>query len=1317
MTHRGNGSALGLALLGVVAWATAGVGHCIEPQGEPLSMEASELAAMAGEVEPDGSPLEILWESIDTSIDDEGRAVRGHHRIVRIGTAQGLEEGSLLAATFAPWHQEPPQLEARTVTPQGEVLTLDRDTVTEAAESRESQRRVLRAPIPGTSPGAIVETWVVVRDSAPPSLLGAEGTVDVDPRARHGRVVIEAPTAAGLQVDATLPEAAGPKREDVEGRLRFTLTREPLPEGETASVRYTTVPSWPDAAARLATLFEPLSAPEITSAAAPAKGLAGVDAALALQPVLADIQARPSALNAGPIDPTSPSEVLEKGYADSAALARLLVSLLRASGVEAHVALVRRGLESEEGLPGATWFDHALVHVSPDVWVDPSSPTLAPGQLPPECQGRSALILEPGSELVLTPQEEAADTRLTISREVQLVEQGAVEVKTTCEATGAFADGLRRDYGGVIESKLEEYFERHVESFAGAEKLVGYDVTGLSDPGGTVKLSFEGEGSTEYATEGTRADGVVFIDSLFAGLPDALLQAEAAQATRLPFAHVVELSVKVVPPIGFESTNVPTDRDETIGPAALRVTWSRDGDGAISMTSSFDSGGRDYDDEAAAAVSERVNALLEAAAPTVRFRLKADRLLGEGKWSEALKGFQSLCDEHPTEALHRIQLADALLQVGLGADAVAEARKAVELQPDLADAHLWLGRALASDELGRPYGLGFDFEGAEAAYRQALTLDPEMDEARWYLGELLEHDVKGTPFSGDRLADAVTVYRENEGFEENLARCLFFQEKFEELQKFTASTDVPGGVGFDAAALVATQGVSAGVALIRTTIPDLEGQRQALAEASTYLWMLRRYTDAARMLRESAPGAPDEADRRSFANLLGGMKRHEELKLPLHDPTNVVRRFLIQLAAAEADPEAIAGLISEAVPADARDEAIEEMRRESSWLYAYDDRIRRLLIDAILSVTRMEKDGNPAIGMRVRLTISSGNVSQNDIYYVCREGNGYRIAGMETNLEWLGLQALARLRMGDINGARLWLDWARTNGRMVGAGDRLSGPAFTRIWQPGLLAGAEEVKLAAAALLIGVTPAHSLQVLTPARDAAAGADRVDLDMGVMEALDALSREPEALEIATRMGEKFPLSVMGFLRRADLLIRQDQLDEAHRLAIARLHGNPKDVASTVILAFVASAKGDVKEVRKRLNELQKISSMGERQLAWTALFTGRVTQDDLDRAHRAARETPHGSFASQARALRTLAAVQAEHGHLEAARDTLLEGVQLLGGQPEPDDWYVLGRIAEKLGRRDAARAAYQRVEKPEPDADVEMMGSAWTLAQRHLERL
>lgn len=79
-------------------------------------------------------------------------------------------------------------------------------------------------------------------------------------------------------------------------------------------------------------------------------------------------------------------------------------------------------------------------------------------------------------------------------------------------------------------------------------------------------------------------------------------------------------------------------------------------------------------------------------------------------------------------------------------------------------------------------------------------------------------------------------------------------------------------------------------------------------------------------------------------------------------------------------------------------------------------------------------------------------------------------------------------------------------------------------------------------------------------------------------------------------------------------------------------------------------------------------------------------------------------------LHTLAALYAESGKSVEARQALLKSMDTRGSyDPQSSDWFVLGRIAEAYGVRDAAVSAYKRVEKD----DVTGL-STWELAQKRM---
>lgn len=95
--------------------------------------------------------------------------------------------------------------------------------------------------------------------------------------------------------------------------------------------------------------------------------------------------------------PFSLAEIERHGYGDCKDLSILLSAMLKAAGIKAEPALVRRGDVSPSLLiPGVVAPNHAIVRAEvagKTWWLDPTNPVFAPGRTMPDIQQRWALIL------------------------------------------------------------------------------------------------------------------------------------------------------------------------------------------------------------------------------------------------------------------------------------------------------------------------------------------------------------------------------------------------------------------------------------------------------------------------------------------------------------------------------------------------------------------------------------------------------------------------------------------------------------------------------------------------------------------------------------------------------------------------------------------------------------------------------------------------------------------------------------------------------------------------------------------------------------
>ena len=124
---------------------------------------------------------------------------------------------------------------------------------------------------------------------------------------------------------------------------------------------------------------------------------------------------------------------------------------------------------------------------------------------------------------------------------------------------------------------------------------------------------------------------------------------------------------------------------------------------------------------------------------------------------------------------------------------------------------------------------------------------------------------------------------------------------------------------------------------------------------------------------------------------------------------------------------------------------------------------------------------------------------------------------------------------------------------------------------------------------------------------------------------------------------------------------------------------------------------------------RLSSLGFNELAWDALFHGTFGPKALDDAQKAVTRT----LGLSGSALHTLATVEAESGKAREALEDLLRSIEARNGEPNDQDWFVVGRIAEQYGLSDAAVALYRKLSPPKNT----QANTPYVLAQKRLKKL
>jgi hypothetical protein len=310
-----------------------------EPWDAPFTADTKAVQQAARAVlVADDQDIVILLQDHRFSIDATGRVTSIERLVFRILKQDAVEDWGSVEREYAPWYQRRPEIRARVISESGDARWLDVNTIADSP-SREidpnifSDQRVLRAPLPAVSRGAVVEWEIIVRESAP--LLDAGVThrvhiADFDGLQRFRFSIEAAPNIRVETASGLIPESAIRRQTTAQG-TRIESELGPLPPRKDIELNapsdipdrpyfaFSTGRSWQDVAARYESIVE-------GQIASPALGnlLQGVD--LTGRP--RDIAARLSSrlhkevrytgveFADAAIVPRKPAEILQRQYGD-----------------------------------------------------------------------------------------------------------------------------------------------------------------------------------------------------------------------------------------------------------------------------------------------------------------------------------------------------------------------------------------------------------------------------------------------------------------------------------------------------------------------------------------------------------------------------------------------------------------------------------------------------------------------------------------------------------------------------------------------------------------------------------------------------------------------------------------------------------------------------------------------------------------------------------------------------------------------------------------------------------------------------------------
>ncbi|MFZ1085616.1 MAG: DUF3857 domain-containing protein [Terracidiphilus sp.] len=1235
--------------------------------------------------------------------------------------------------------------------------TITDGPASEDAEDTYTDARIRKAPLPGLTIGAIVEEETVLEDKSP---FFTGGGIYRDFFSRnvpivHSELVVDAAKELKLQYRAhLLPNivitdqerggarhlkfAQGFQQAYVNSDIKLATHNYSVP-----MVEFSTGDSWASVASSYRQLAEPQIDPEKVKAMLPTE--ASANRMERIQRIVSRLhkEVRYTGLEFGQaaLQPQTATEVLKRHYGDCKDKAALLAAMLRADGIAAYLALLDAGtgVDVTPELPGMNQFNHAIVYLPADgkgneaMWIDATAEFAEVGTLPSMDQGRLALVIaERTTELTMTPEPASGGDQLTELRNVDLTEYGPAHITETSLTHGEIDEIYRADFGGAETREknvnLETYAKNHylAKALSSVEHGDGHD---FSKP---FHLKLEMAAARRGNTLLDDAATWIPFSGVFNRLPDWFKEdpnpnndkltpqqeenrkkAEAARASAYdvhPF--ITEWRYTITPPDGFILRALPEDKEIAMGPARFTSHYEVDDKGVVKGVLRFDSVKPKYTVDEALALREAVLVAYKQDMVEVRFDQIGARLIAAGRIGEALAADRALIVSHPGEAVRHAQFASAYLDAGMGDRARAEAQTAAQKDSNSKAAFSMLGWVCQFNAIGVRWGMGFDWDCSANAYTKALELDPDDTNTMLNLAILNEYGHDGERYAADAsMAEAIRQYRAvkekdkatADEYEDNLLYDLLYGGRYWELEselgKISSSASRNA---LSIAAAVARLGGAAGIRAGISRADHLESSAQersaALVTAGHMLAHLRLYSEAVGILSVGAEGENNSADVSQDIESYQQLVPWKGEFFPSSDPRSPVQRLYIASLIGGLDEKSAAQLISRHI-CGSETEWKKKLRSilDSQGLLKLESRrdggSSLLVLDKIAGHLKFTVTGDDRNGYRVTLQ-SRGSWPKH--YFVSKDDTGYKVVSDGNLFSEAGNAALYLLRSGRIAEARSLLDWMRSHVHRGGGDDPLSGPVFPRLWTIGKSGSSEEIRLAAASLVVSTpTIRQLLPAVYAAWEKAVDPRRTDLSLvlawGYIETENGSALKAVSSEILTKYPESY--EAIDLVCKADALLKDWK--PMYQMLDEHIAKHPDDEILLRQKAYAAELQGDfvlARATEQTVMDLGKAGANDYNMYAWTALFDGKVDVEVVKNAQQSTMLTSNSSYNE----LHTLACIYAVRGKTHEAREMLLKAMEADElSLPNSAIWFGFGSIYEKYGINDAAIDAYRKVEKPD----------------------
>lgn len=1268
----------------------------------PYTATPQELLAAAKAL-PGDEDLSVLREDYIEQFDAKKRLTVHWHIVAAIRTQHGAESWDSVTARYSPSRQDRPVVRGRVIDPAGKVVEVDLKQATDEpihkAAGAISEARAFEVPLPKLVVGGVIEEDIVTVDREPTVPSGSALTISI-PADHETHVTVSAPVAIGMKrVEHALAGVRG-KRLVANGVETWTYAfpRRAELAGETwlpADVYdapwlgFSAVESWTALARDLRAIAErQLAAGPAALPAKLQKGATLANARAITSWLQHEVQSTGLPIKAGPFLPAPPAETLRAHTADDAALALVLVALLRQADIPADLALVNEavGPDAEPELAMFGEFDRVLVRAriaNADVWIDPINDTVPAGVLGWSLRHRRALVLAASpTALVSISALTASENVVNEVRTFEFPDAGGAHVTEVRRASGFLEGEERQWFRERSRDELTKKLTQMLTQRYAAEKIAKWSTTDPTDLATPFETTYVIDDARRAIFRRESIDAWVFPIAALVEVPSLLR--DKGDPRRADFEwlrpHVDEVENRFVIPEGFE---MPALADETRSLGAAKLTRTHKVAGQVlTVTYRFETTKPRLTAAELDATRTAILAITDESLHLV-FPSTVRALFARGKVRESIAEANRLIQAHPKIGRFHALLAENLVESGLGDAARREARLAVQLEPSSADLHAILGWVLAHDTTGRYHAGDHDPAGARVELERARKLDPKHAGAAAMLGDLLERDATGALHEkGADLAGALVAWRaafeldDSKTNTEGVMRVLLWTGAGGDLVKFARAQ--PEGETRNAM-LVAGAAISSGVpgALQEAGGLGSESARKAaVTTAAGMLFYTRRYTEMIGLF-DAVDALPQGSAQSKVMHGIRRVDKPLDRKAPMG-------------ATVEAELDFFAHVPTKGFwDAQTEKEVGDDVRAQLGDVAA--TLSQAVIADTARSQTAGKVEGDLR-GWRVDIDIQGAHGQT----YAVQDRGVIKIIGTDTRIAGVGRHVLRLVAGNDLASARRLLDWAIKDSKRAQL-------ALREAWGPNHPTDALATQIAGAILAGDSDTVHALPILERCEGASPAVETecvasvyfIELATAAYKDLDANATARLAAKPNDRLGTMMKISAQARLGNSA---------EADRLAEAALANAPDDKAYLRLHAETATYARNFAEAVKRTRVLSATEPSALNEEAWLDLLANADVQDGLAKAQQAVQKFP-----KSAAVFHTLASLEAEVGDVRSAIKHLHDAIRLRRTGATDADWYVIGRIAEQLGYRSDASAAYRRMQPAKSG-----LPDTYDLAQRRL---